>query len=151
MNTTIDPPIRLLARFDQLYPTDSPQLVVQAPGREMWVAARFNGSAHYLVATADTNAHTIFNYQSARHKQTIRRRPLPRWARYIAGVSVLLDVPQMPGIDAVVCGNEPTGPRYDYALAILFAALWHEVNDLEYDADSLLEIAEQVRREYIEG
>lgn len=117
----------------------------------MWVAACFNGSVTYNVHAVDVGAQTSFSYQSAKRKQTIRHRPLPRWVRYIAGVNVLLDVLEMPGIDAVVCGNEPPGPRYDHALGILFAALWYEVNDLYCDPRELLDIAERVRREYIEG
>ena len=92
-----------------------------------------------------------FQLPERQTKQTIRHRPLPRWVRYIAGVNVLLDVLEMPGIDAVVCGNEPPGPRYDHALGILFAALWYEVNDTPCDPRELLDITERVRREYIEG
>ena len=151
MTLPIDPPVRLLSTFEQLYPGSSPHVLVQAPEREMWAAARFNGAGHFMVYSADTSARTTFSYQSAKRKQTIHRRPLPSWARYIAGVSVLLDVLEMPGIDAVICGNEPPGPRYDHALAILFGALWREINMNEYSAEELLEVAEQVRREYIEG
>lgn len=146
-----DPPIRLLAKFGQAFPASSPQLIMQAPGREMWAAASFNGSANVTVCTADGDGITTFNYQSAKLKQTVHRRPLPNWARYIAGVSVLLDVPEMPGINVAVCGDEPSGPRYDHSLAILFAALWYEINMTEGDPDALLEIAERVRREYIES
>lgn len=117
----------------------------------MWAAARFNGGVHYNIHTADGDAHTTFTYQSAKRKQTIRCRPLPRWARYIAGVSVMLDTLEMPGIDAVVCGDEPSGPRYDHALGILFAALWYEVSAYPCDPKDLVEIAERVRREYVEG
>ena len=151
LNPVIDPPIRLLATFEQLFPAASPELVVQAPGRDLWAAAHFNGSGCYTIYTTDTNAHTTFNYQSAKRKQTVHRRPLPRWARYIAGVSVMLDVLEMPGMEAVVCGNEPPGPRYEHALGILFAALWYELNFQPCVPDQLLEIAERVRREYIEG
>ncbi len=147
----IDPPIRLLATFEQLFPATSPQILVQAPGREMWAAACFNGTVCYHIHTVDVGAHTSFSYQSAKRKQTIQHRPLPRWVRYIAGVNVLLDVLEMPGIDAVVCGNEPPGPRYDHALGILFAALWYEVNAIPCQPRELLDITERVRREYIEG
>ena len=75
----------------------------------MWAAACFNGSVVYNIHTVDVNAHTSFSYQSAKWKQTIRRRPPPRWVRYIAGVNVLLNVLEMPGIDAVVSGNAVAG------------------------------------------
>lgn len=117
----------------------------------MWAAARYNGSAHYTVYSADTHRRTRFDYQSAKRKQTLHHRPLPRWARYIAGVCLKLDVLEMPGLDVVICGDEPAGPRYDHALAILFAALWYEVNMCECTPEAVFEVAEQVRREYIEG
>ena len=151
MTTLTDPPIRLLAMFEQAFPSTSPQIVVQAPEREMWAAASFNGTAHYTVCRAESGARTTFSYQSAKRHETVHRRPLPSWARYIGGICVLLDVAQMPGIDVVVCGNEPSGPRYDFALGILFATLWYEINMESCDADQLQEITERVRREYIEG
>jgi hypothetical protein len=129
----------------------SPQVLVQAPGREMWAAARFNGASRYTIYAVDTGARVSFSYQSAKRKQTIHRRPLPRWARYIAGVNLQLDMTEMPGIDVVVCGNEPPGPRYEHSLGILFGALWYELNLEECSPDKLLEITERVRREYIEG
>lgn len=150
MNLPKDPPIRLLAKFEQMFPSASPQIVVQAPGREMWAAARFNGTGHCTVCTAESNARTSFSYQSAKRKQTIHHRPLPRWARYMAGATLLVDVPEMPGVDVVVCGDEPAGPRYDHALGILFAALWYEINAEPFDSAQLLEIAERVRRDYVE-
>jgi galactokinase len=116
----------------------------------MWAAACFNGMGHCTVYMADGNGHTTFSYQSAKRKQTIHHRPLPRWARYIAGVTVMVDVAQMPGIDVVVCGDEPAGPRYEHALGIVFAALWYEINMESCDSDQLLEIAERTRREYVE-
>lgn len=151
MNARSDPPIRLLAKFEQVFPSTSPQLFVQAPGREMWAAASFNGMGHYTVCLADGEGRTTFTYQSAKRKQTVYHRPLPHWARYIAGASLMVDVAQMPGIDVVVCGDEPPGPRYEHSLGILFAALWYEINRKPCDPARLLEIAERVRREYIEG
>ncbi len=149
MTTLSDPPIRLLAKFQQLYPSAAPQLVVQAPGREMWAAANFNGTPHITVWSADLNVQTTFSYQSAKVKQTVRRRPLPHWARYIAGVSYLIDIEEMPGVDVVVCGNEPVGPRYEFALGILFAAFWRDLNGQSVDEAELVEIVDLVRREYL--
>ena len=97
-----DPPIRLLAKFQELFPSTSPQLILKAPGREMWAAANFNGKSEIAVWSAEIAAHTTFTYQSAKQKQTVQRRPLPHWARYLSGVSVYIDVPEMPGVDVVV-------------------------------------------------
>lgn len=115
----------------------------------MWAAACFNGSARCTVYTADGDGRTSFSYQSAKRKQTIHHRPLPRWARYMAGVTVMVDVAEMPGINVVICGDEPAGPRYEFSLGILFAALWHEINLEQVDPALLLEVVEAVRRDYV--
>ena len=151
MTTLSDPPIRLLAKFEQLFPSSAPQILVQAPGREMWAAANYNGKAHCRVYSAESDAQTAFSYQSAKRKQTILRRPLPPWARYIAGVSLMIDVAEMPGVDVVVCGDEPTGPRYDFALGILFGAFWQELNGQSVSEAELIELTDRVRREYVGG
>ena len=142
-------PLSQLAPVEPVLTTPTPHVIVQAPDRRMWAAASLNGTAHFRIYTAESSARTIFSYQSAKRKQTIYRQPLPRWARYIAGISVLLDVPDMPGIDAVACGDEPAGPRYEYALGILFAALWYEINMQSCSPIQLQEIAERVRRDYV--
>jgi galactokinase len=144
-----DPPIRLLAKFQELFPSTSPQLILKAPGREMWAAANFNGKSEIAVWSAEIAAHTTFTYQSAKQKQTVQRRPLPHWARYLSGVSVYIDVPEMPGVDVVVGGNEPLGPRYEYALGILFAAFWCDINGQDVSEAELRDLTERVRREYV--
>src|SRR3990172_3911763 len=35
----INPPLRLLAAFQDTYPDQTPKRIVQAPGRDMWLAA----------------------------------------------------------------------------------------------------------------
>lgn len=144
-----DPPIRLLAKFQELFPSTAPQIILKAPGREMWAAANFNGKTEISVWSAEIDARTTFSYQTAKQKQTIQRRPLPHWARYLAGVSLYVDVPEMPGVDVVVGGNEPLGPRYEYALGILFIAFWCDINGQEISEAQLREINERVRREYV--
>jgi hypothetical protein len=141
-------PIRLLATFERLFSDTPPQIFVQATGREMWAAANLNGTAFCTAYSADLNARTRFNSQSAKRYQTVFRRPLPRWARSIGGVTALIDVPNMPGFDVVFCGDEPPGPRYDYALSMLFAALWYHVNGMAFTQAMLQTVAERVRREY---
>lgn len=148
MNPSGTTPVRLLATFERLFPDTPPQILVQATGREMWAAANFNGTAFCTAYSADLDARVRFDSQSAMRRQTVFRRPLPPWARSIGGVTALIDVPNMPGMDIVFCGDEPTGPRYDYALSMLFAALWYHVNGHPYTQDALQAMAERVRREY---
>ncbi|HLU09775.1 MAG TPA: hypothetical protein VK003_08915 [Oceanobacillus sp.] len=150
-----DPPLRLLVKFQELYPDTTPDLVFQAPEREMWIAARYNSREQYSCLALDLNQSvmTTFNLQSAKQRKTVTQRPLPRWARYPAGVIMTMSSMGMDvqGLNAVICGDEPQGPRYEYSLGILFAALCHELNDKPYYPEALTEIVDMVHREYVEG
>lgn len=147
-----DPPIRLLAGFQNNYPQISPEYILQAPGRDMWVVAAVNDSHEFDLTAVDFDGRAAFSYQSAKVKQTVMRRPLPDWARYPAGVMIQLHNRGMDvsGIVAAVGGGEPPGPRYDYGLGIVIAALWHEICDEAYTANDLIAIVDHVRRDYIE-
>jgi hypothetical protein len=121
----------------------------------MWLAACYNNRDLYgcLALELNVSAMATFNLQSAKIRRTVTQRPLPRWARYPAGVimtmcEIGLD---MRGLTGVVCANEPPGPRYEYSLGILFAALCHELNEQPYETDVLTEIVDRVHREYVEG
>lgn len=147
-----NPPVRLLACYQQVLSTeDEPDMVVSAPGRAIWAAARFTGTTFFTLIDGDNNRRTRFDVRSARKKETLLRRPLPRWARYAAGVTALIEARSLPGADILYCSDEPNGPRGEHAVGILIAALWHELNDLSMDEDDLLQIAEMVRREYVGG
>lgn len=150
MTEHIDPPVRLLARFQELLRADTPDAVIAAPGRAAWGAVRFTGTTYFTIFDADDGRRARFDVRSARRRQTLLHRPLPRWVRYAAGVTALLNVPFLPGADIVICRDEPPGPRSDHSLGILIATLWSEVNDLPADEGSLFQIAERIRREYIE-
>lgn len=150
-----DPPLRLLVKFQTLYPDTTPDLIFQAPGREMWAAALYNDREHFSCLALELNdsALATFSLQSAKSRRTVTQRPLPRWARYPAGVLMItcelgFDV---QGVNVVVCADEPPGPRYEYSLGILFAALCYELNDQPYEIDTLTEIVDRVHREYVEG
>lgn len=150
-----DPPLRLLVKFEALYSNDPPDVLFKAPERDLWLAARYHDRETYACLSLEYNANTptTFNLQSAKQRQTVLHRPLPRWARYPAGVLILLrDADfEIPPFNAVICGDEPAGPRYEYALGILFAALCCELNQEPYQAAVLTEIVDQVHREYVEG
>ena len=148
-----NPPLRLLAAFQQIYPALAPTYIVQAPGRDMWVAASVAQTSAFTIHVPDLNGHTSFSRRSARSHRTLLKRPLPRWARYPAGVVIALSDSGMDidGIDTVVVSEEPPGPRYDYALGMTFVALIHSLHDRPYNSNSLLDIVEKVRREYVEG
>lgn len=148
-----NPPLRLLGAFQHSYPENSPDWIARAPGRDMWIAAYPTGDGHFRISVPDLEAQTHFDRRSARSKQTVARRPLPGWARYLAGVVVMLSDQGMdfPGMCAVILGEEPSGPRYEYTLALALSALWHDYNHRAYTADSLLGLVEQVRRDFVEG
>jgi galactokinase len=147
-----DAPMQLLMAFQENYPASQPEWVVQAPGREMWIAALFNDSAAFTLYAADLESRVSFTYRSAKLMQTVHQRPLPRWARYPAGV--LLSLREMgmerTGLEAVIAGTEPSGPRYEHAVGIVIAALWYQIHDRAATPESLLELVERTRREFIE-
>ncbi len=151
--TTENPPVRLLSLFNHVFPNMSPERVIKTPGREMWVASTSAPNDILTLYVSETNARTYFTVRSARRKETARSRPLPSWARIISGVAVLLCDQNMdvPGMFIAIAGNEPQGPRYDYALGMTFAALCYHLNHQLCTDNTLLELVERVRREYIEG
>lgn len=146
-----DPPLRLLMAFHNAFEGVSPTHILQAPGREMWVAAHVDGEEFHLHAP-DLDGRTVFTWRSAKNKRTNLNRPLPKWARFPAGVIVRLCAAGMDvsGVQVVVAGDE-AGMRYNYAVAIAIAALWHQIHEREYTTDSLIEIVEKVRRDYMEA
>ncbi len=152
MNISGDPPMRLLLAFHQQFPNASPDWVMQGPGRDMWVAACPNTEVQFTLIVPDLHARTTFSFRSARTKTTVFNRPLPHWARYPAGVLLLLRDAGLEsiGLQATLAGGEPPGPRYDFALGMTIAALEHEIHERPYSHDSLVDMLEQVRRDYVE-
>ncbi len=51
----------------------------------------------------------------------------------------------------LVMGNEPPGPRFDYGSGMAVAALWHDLYQLNYTIDTLIDIVDRTRREYVES
>lgn len=154
LNTTLppsDPPVMLLAAFTDAFPDQVMEWIARAPGREMWVAATRSGTEDFTVVAADIGGKATFNLQSAKTKTTVLRRPLPRWARYPAGVTLLLarNGLDVVGLNLAIHGNEPAGPRFDYGVGMAFAALWHDLYELPYTVDTLIDIVDQTRREYV--
>jgi hypothetical protein len=148
-----NPPLRLLLAFQEAYPAVSPEHILKAPGRDMWIAAVAGQTDGYTIHAPDMTGRTTFNWRTAKNRRTILNRPLPKWARYPAGVIVELGNMDMdaPPLDAIVVGEEPSGPRYEFSMGIVVAALWHQLNDLTYTAESLLDIGDRVRRDYIDS
>lgn len=151
--TTENPPVRLLTLFNQVFPQLSPERVIKTPGREMWVASTNTPNDIMTVYIKEINARTHFTSRSARRKETARSRPLPAWARIIAGTAILLEDQGMDlsGMNVAIAGNEPQGARYNYALGMAFAALCYNVSQQFCTDNMLIELVERVRREYIEG
>jgi galactokinase len=147
-----DPPVRLLVHFQQLFPEIAPDYILQAPGRDIWLAGIAAAGETYTIHAPDVEGRTEFTCRTAKAKRTVLNRPLPKWARYPAGVALALQQAglSVPGVAAVAVGEEPVGLRYDYALGMAFAALWHELLARPYTSDSLIELCEWVRREYVE-
>jgi galactokinase len=148
-----NPPLRLLVAFQEVFPALSPDWMVQVPQRDMWLAAVPHQRDEFRVIVPDLQADTTFSLRSAKARRTVLNRPLPIWARYPAGVIVMLchNGLDSTGADAIIVGEEPAGPRYHHALGMAVAALLYELHAKPYTAESLMGIVEQVRREYIEA
>lgn len=147
-----NPPLRLLVAFQQAFPDCLPDWVIRAPGRDMWIAAVPARDSEFTLVAADLDGRVTFNLQSAKTRRTVTQRPLPRWARYPAGVTLLLAQAGVDviGLKMVVMGDEPPGVRYDYALGIAFAALWHDLHQLPYTVDDLIDVVDRTRRDYVD-
>lgn len=135
----------------QTFGGHQPEWLVQAPGREMWIAAVTTEDHLYTVEAADHDSSVKFTHRSAKTGKTHLKRPLPDWARYPAGVVVTLGDGglALPGFHAIILGDEPAGPRYDFSTGVAFAAFCYRLADVEADEGRLLDVAETVRREFI--
>lgn len=143
-----NPPLRLYMSLQHAWGHSQADWLIQAPGRDMWLAAIATDGHSYKVFSGDIEAHTEFDHRSAKGRRTVLKRPLPTWARYPAGVIVTLGDGGMdvPAFHAVFVGDEPSGPRYDFSTGLLFATFAHELTDTPYTPASLMEVVEAVRR-----
>jgi len=135
----------------QTFGRPQPDWLVGVPGRDVWIAACTEDGREYTVEAADHEASTRFSHRSAKTVQTVLKRPLPGWARYPAGVVSMLGDSGLaiPGFHAIVLGDEPPGPRYDFSVGVVFAAFCHALAGETYTPDTLVDVVEQVRREYL--
>lgn len=150
--TNVDLPLRLLVQFQQRYPESEPELVLQAPGRDLWAMATLSDSGRFVLDSVELNARTQFSVYSARGRQTVLHRPLPKWACYAAGVAVHLADANFTigGLKLVVGGDEPPGPRYDYTLGVLMAVVLFTLHEESFTNTRLIDVTDRARREYVE-
>jgi galactokinase len=146
----MNPPLRLLAAFQEEFKKE-PKQIIKVDGRELWVAAELDGGKDYTVILPDMHCRIRFDRSSAKRQRSLSNRPLPTWAKYMAGALGILERSglNIQGAQIVMSGDEPAGPRYEYALGMAFIALWHEVNEKIYITQNLLDIMEEVKRDYI--
>lgn len=153
-------PLHLLASFQQFYPQfAAPAWTIQAPGRETWVAAVVapddaSLAPVYQIACVNHSAQTRFTARSAKQRHTQTQRPLPSWARYPAGVMLAMSESgfDIPAIYAVSLSEDTAfGARHDHALGMAYATLWHEIAGQPYTQQTILDLVERVRRQYVEG
>jgi len=149
---TQSPPLHLLAAFNDAFQL-SPEHILQSPGYDLWVAAVVPANNLYIIHAPAMGNYVKFSWQSAKKQQTIHKRPLPKWSRYAAGIIYHLcgNGLDVKGIQAVILGNEMPGVRYDYAIGVTMAALWHTILGKPYTSEQLIELVDHVRRVYIEG
>lgn len=147
-----NPPIRLLVTFQERFPDQALTWLVKAPGWDMWAAAASCDGYNLTLAAPDLASQTSFSLRSAKTKRTVSNRPLPRWSRYPGGILVVLGEMGMEisGLNIALVGEEPPGPRYEYALGVAFLTLAYNIHGQKYTREGLVEVIERVRREYME-
>ncbi|MDQ7026209.1 MAG: hypothetical protein Q9P01_09345 [Anaerolineae bacterium] len=147
----MNPPIRFLTAVQE-HLSAEPEIMIEVPGRDMWVAADITKDHEYRIITPDIGGRTIFDRRSAKFQRTVRSRPLPRWARYLAGTVLVLSDEGLDlcGATAVIIGDEPAGPRYEHALGMAFAAMWYDYLQQDYSLDTLIDVLEHVQKLHLE-
>lgn len=142
----LNPPLRLLSAFQK-----EPSHVYKIDGREIWIAAELLPNERYTIVVPDRQWRIRFNRSSAKRQRSLSNRPLPQWAKYMAGSISILERAglTLQGAHVVLSGDEPAGPRFDYALGMAFVALWHEVNDKLYTTQNLTDFVDEIQRDYI--
>lgn len=146
----LNPPLRLLTAFQNDMQKE-PSHVYKIDGREIWIAAELLPHESYTIVVPDRQWRIRFDRSSAKRQRSLTHRPLPQWAQLIAGSLGILERAglKIQGAHVVLSGDEPAGPRFDYALAMAFVALWHEVNDKLYTTQNLIDFVDEIQREYI--
>lgn len=144
-----DPPVRLLAAFFNSFPGHTPDCLVKAPDRELWSMATRRETGRFTLVAPDLDGEVSLTTQSALNGQTAANRPLPGWARFPAGVLAALVQNSLPlsGADIAIAGDEPLGPRYDYALGLVVGAALLSLAGQPYTTDQLVGLVETARRE----
>jgi hypothetical protein len=143
----MNPPVRLLFAFQNLYDKSADQMI-KVDQRDMWALADIAPIHDFTVHAPDLEAHTRFDLRSARDFRTTTQRPLPSWARSIAGVAWCMSQDGIPmvGGNFVLMGDEPAGPRYEYAMGMAFASVWYAYYQMPYDCDRVIALMERFHK-----
>lgn len=145
-----NPPLRLMVSLHD-YLKGNPDWLLTVPGREMWVAAQPNGKHYHLFALPDWNARLKFDALSIRRHKRTTGQSIPHRMRYLAAAAHFLqnEGVLVPGIKAVIVGNEPAGPRYEHSLGLALLTLWHSAAGKSVDAPVLMALMEKIERDYL--
>ena len=141
----MNPPLRLLVAFESLV-AEPPDQLVGVEGREMWAAVRWGHQKRWHVHVPDLDAQVLFNPRSIKTGTSISGRPIPAWARYLRGVCEelgYLNLLPEDGARLVIVGDEPSGPRYDFTLAMTFAVACYEGLQHPYSTHEIVELVER--------
>lgn len=145
-----DPPLRLLTAFQEACQKE-PDYLLKLQDREIWVAADVGTGIYQTIIVPDLNARTCFDRRSAKRRKGRNNRPLPVWSLYMAGALTMLERRglTLQGARVVMAGSEPKGARYQHALGMAFAALWHHVCDVPFTTATLIAIMDDVQQDYL--
>lgn len=144
----VNPPLRLLVAFETLV-GEPPDFMLGVPGREMWVAGRPWLPGRWQFHVPDLEAQVLFTPHSLRRGRNAAGRPIPPWARYLAGVvRTLEDMALLPiqGAQLVVVADEPPGPRYEFALAMCLVVVCCDLTQTAVTSEQIVAWVERGTR-----
>jgi len=144
----VNPPLRLLVAFNRTL-QQPPDVLTHVDGREMWLAGVWGYHGRWQVYAPDLDAQVILTARSVRQMQNAAGRTLPTWARPLAATChALATMGRLPaaGARVMLAGDEPPGARYDFSMALVFAAACCEAYGEMSDTAALIDLVERALR-----
>lgn len=169
------PPRPLLDAFRNVFPGQTPDVMVRAPGRVnllgghvdmhegtilamaidrgIWLAASYGSADLVTVYAADLDARVTFSLRSLDQYQDVVGNDLPRWARYPAGVAWALQKRglKLSGLNVAFMGNliMRAGLSSSAAVEEAFAVAWKALEGWPIELVDLANVGREAERNYM--
>ncbi len=175
MSVSATLPRPLLTAFKRVFPDQTPDVFVRAPGRvnllgghvdmhggpviniainrEIWLAAAYGAADLVRLHAADLDASVTLSLRRLDERVDVVGESLPNWAHYPAGVAWALQRRglKINGIHAVFLGNVEmrAGLSSSAAVEEAFAVAWQALENWRVELNDLAVIGNEVEREYM--